>query len=494
MNNLIYCFYPATYGGDVDGNALLYNVFNGTTWLGETQVPSTNTSGTPGSIAFDGLIWCFHEGNVNNGQLWYNLFDGVEWQGDTQIPSSPLSAGPSACVFQDKVYCFYSGSYGQDSDGNALLYNVYNGEYWIGETQVPLTNTSQAPSATVFRGQLYCFHQGNVNNGELWYNVFDGTNWLGDMQIPSSVLSSGPSACQYEGKLYCFYPGTYGGDVDGNALLYNVFDGTSWSGEVQVPSTNITSNPSVVTFEGKLYCFHQGNMSNGELWYNVFDGVSWSGDKQLQSSELSWGPGATTNLRNEVRNLLESEVIARQPPLPNPSSIKFVCPADSTFNWDNYIEQKGWGLTGIVNWQACNSLQGNLPIGSLFIFPGCNYTETEAAKQGISSYQGEAQINGAPATANYRLPVSNNYPGFTLHGQLCEMLMPSGTTLKEYAKFFLGFAYNKKDGVMDWRFRSGSLNGYYFYRLDDNGKEVPAGMPSDAWINSLTQALNEFFK
>jgi hypothetical protein len=498
MNTSIYCFYPGSYGQDADGNALLYNIFNGTSWAGEAQVPSTNTSGTPGSVSYDGLIWCFHQGNLNNGELWYNRFDGTSWMGDTQLPSSVLSSGVSACVFFDQLYCFYSGGDG----GNALLYNVFDGESWLGEQQVPLTNTSQAPSAVMYQGLLYCFHQGNLDNGELWYNVFNGIDWLGDTQIPASVLSSGPGACTYEGRLYCMYPGSYGQDSDGNALLYNVFDGTTWSGEVQVPSTNIANNPSVATLDGKLYCFHEGNLANGQLWYNVFDGTDWLGDTQLEASELSWGPGATSDLRIEGRKLIEgwknTKVVTKSnSPLPDPSAIQFICPADSEFNWSAYKPQRGWGFTGIVNWCACSSQQGDLQVGNLFIFPGCRVTEEEANAMGIYAYESEAQINGKPAQANYRLPEQGyNNQAFTLHWQLCNMLMPADYPggISAYALNFLGFSYTEVS--LELGFNSGSLNRPYFQRINNITGQIvveDAITVSDAWKNAITDYCNKYF-
>ncbi len=36
------------------------------------------------------------------------------------------------------------------------------------------------------------FHQGPGNNGQLWFNVFDGSNWAGDTQVPNTDMSSSP--------------------------------------------------------------------------------------------------------------------------------------------------------------------------------------------------------------------------------------------------------------------------------------------------------------
>jgi len=491
LNTELFCFYPATYGGDTDGNALLYNVFNGSNWVGEAQVPATNTSGTPSAVAFVDEIWCFHEGNLNNGQLWFNIFDGTDWFGDTQLEASPLSAGPSACIFHDQVYCFYPATYGNDVDGNALLYNVFDGEDWAGEVQVPATNISQAPSAAIFEGHLYCFHQGNVNNGELWYNTFDGVSWLGDVNIPASSLSSGPSACCFQGKLYCFYPASYGQCTSGNALLYNVFDGTSWAGELQVPATNIANNPSAVVLDGMLYCFHEGNLANGQLWYNRFDGTNWLGDTQLQSSELSWGPGAITTLRNEITRALTSHQIVADPTLPLPESLEFSSLADSNYNWANKQNPpgKGWGFTGVVNWYECETTLGNLAAGSILIFPGIRQTEAKCQATNVH-YNGLAQFDGKATSPLYLLDTSGNFES-SLHGQLCSMLMPENLApLTSFANAFLGFAYSG-DGTLKLKFLSYGLNAKWF-SFEDTDK--PASYLSQDWREYLKKACNEYFK
>jgi len=500
LNTELFCFYPATYGGDTDGNALLYNVFDGSNWVGEAQVPATNTSGTPSAIAFEDEIWCFHEGNVNNGQLWFNIFNGTDWLGDTQLNASPLSAGPAACIFLDQVYCFYPATYGSDVDGNALLYNVFDGEDWTGEVQVPATNISQAPSAAVFEGHLYCFHQGNVNNGELWYNVFDGVNWLGDINIPASLLSSGPSACCFQGKLYCFYPASYGQSTSGNALLYNVFDGTSWAGELQVPATNIANNPSAVVLDGMLYCFHEGNLANGQLWYNRFDGTNWLGDTQLQSSDLSWGPGAANTRRIEVRRILEEIKIQASPDLPSLETFTFSIPPgtivdgisaapDDDFNWNNRQNPpKGWGMTGVFNFVQCETTLGTLQPGSLIIFPSIRMTQEKADAKGIH-YEGKAQFNGISATALYQNRASDQT---SLHGQLILKLMPTDYAggFDAFELNFLGFAFsgNKFQLIP----RSNMLNSAWFFR-ELNGQKIKCERLSPDWGKKLRQACVDFF-
>lgn len=279
-------FYPGTTAANPTGNALLYTAFNGVGWTTEAQVPNTTAGQNPGLIVSGDTLYCYHTNTANNGTLVYNAFDGTSWQADTPITASPLASGPSVSAYGGKTYCVYSGSYGSCSYGNALLYNIFNGTSWAGQAQVPSTNTSLTPSAIVFNNLLYCFHQGNTNNGQLWYNTFNGTSWQGDKRITASTLISGVSACLFNGNIYCFY------SVSSGTLCYNVFVNGAWQGEAQVPSTSSTQSPAAIVFNNMLYCFHYGASKSGQLRYNVFDGTSWLGDHLVATSPLSAGPGA----------------------------------------------------------------------------------------------------------------------------------------------------------------------------------------------------------
>src|SRR5262249_33947574 len=54
---------------------------------------------------------------------------------------------------------------------------------------------------------LYVFHQGFGGNGQLWYSSFDGANWREDTQVPILGISGSPSAVVYNGNLYVFHQG-----------------------------------------------------------------------------------------------------------------------------------------------------------------------------------------------------------------------------------------------------------------------------------------------
>ena len=67
-----------------------------------------------------------------------------------------------------------------------------------------------------------------------------------------------------------------------------------WSGHVELPySGTISDVPSAVTFDDKIYVFHQ-NGTSGELWFNSSsDGILWKGDTPLTHAVSTDGLGAT---------------------------------------------------------------------------------------------------------------------------------------------------------------------------------------------------------
>ena len=211
FNGQLYCFYQGT-GSNL--GKLQYNVLSadGTTWSAAQQVSGATISDGPSAVVFNNQLYCFHQGGGNNGQLWYSLLSASGTWSNQQVSNTSLSAGPGTVVFNSKLYCFHQGS----GHNGQLRYNALSadGITWSGDQQVPNTSMSADPSAVVFNNQLYCFHQGGGNNGQLWYNVLSptGTTWVGDRQISGAIISHGPSAVIFEsrvfsGRIYCFHQG-----------------------------------------------------------------------------------------------------------------------------------------------------------------------------------------------------------------------------------------------------------------------------------------------
>ena len=102
---------------------------------------------------------------------------------------------------------------------------------------------SGSPSAVVYNGLLYVFHQGSGNDGTLRYSIFDGTNWSADTPIPNvGIWSSGsPSAALWKGGITVFHQA-----ASSNLLMYTYSpEGKQWGGDTSV-NVGMSGSPSCV--------------------------------------------------------------------------------------------------------------------------------------------------------------------------------------------------------------------------------------------------------
>jgi hypothetical protein len=254
-----------------------------------TDNPFRNLYGvseSPSAVLWTGGIAVFHQGVGNNGQLWYTYSDGTRWGRETQVHNLGMSGSPSAVLWAGGITVFHQG-YG---DNGTLWYTFSpDGKSW-GTTQtdapVPNAGMSDSPSAVVYNGLLYVFHQGANNDGQLWYSTYDGTTWVQN-SVPNLGMSGSPSAVLWAGGITVFHQG-YG---DNGTLWYTFSpDGKSWAkaGTTQTDSQypgslGMSGSPSAVVYNGVLFIFHQGFHDSGELWYTAFDGTNWGPDTYLRN-------------------------------------------------------------------------------------------------------------------------------------------------------------------------------------------------------------------
>jgi len=183
------------------------------------------------------------------------------------------------------LYVFHQG---EDNDGQ-LWYSSNDNINWTTDTQVQNLGMSESPSAVLWAGGISVFHQGGENTpGSLWYSYFDGTSWYPDTPVPNLGMSASPSAVVYNGNLYVFHQG-WG---DNGQLWYSVFDGSSWAPDTPVQNVAMSGSPSAVAWAGGITVFHQGP-GDGQLWYTYSpDGTNWGGDTLVENLGISESPSA----------------------------------------------------------------------------------------------------------------------------------------------------------------------------------------------------------
>jgi GH18 family chitinase len=194
---------------------------------------SIGISGSPALAVFDGKLFCVHEGQGEDGWLWCFTFDGQSWSED-----KPL---------------------------------------------LPNHGTSGPPALAVYDGKLFCVHEGRGEDGWLWCCTFDGQSWSEDKPLSAGTGSSRrkglPSAALavYKGLLYCVHEG-WGGD---GWLWFCTFDGHSWSKDEPLGNHGTSGGPALAVVGDLLVCMHEESKEGGWLWKTYFDGNTWSKDSPL---------------------------------------------------------------------------------------------------------------------------------------------------------------------------------------------------------------------
>lgn len=221
-----------------------------------------------------------------------------------EIDNINISSGttPSVVWYQNKLYCFYQ-------DGTSLLYVVLENGIWQEPKPLGSHQLSDAPRAAVCQDinedekqpYLYCLYPipESTAGGYLFAQSIsaDGNNWnevLSSIPTPSTIAPIVP--VDFDHALYDFY------NRDGQ--LYWVRNSGLGTDASQVLSITLSQNPSVVFYQGKLYCFYQDSDHSGKLRYAVCKreqedsntGYIWQTDsdlgKMIDATPMSGSPSA----------------------------------------------------------------------------------------------------------------------------------------------------------------------------------------------------------
>jgi hypothetical protein len=275
MANL-YVFHQGQ-GLGASAELLWYFSYDGTTWTADQQIQNLQLSESPSAVAWKGGIAVFHQAGRLTGEVWYTYSpDGRQWgttQTDAKVPIDVGMLGsPSAVVYNGILYVFHQGL-----NDNGLWYFTYDGTTWTADQQIQHVGMSESPSAVVWKGGIAVFHQGQKENGQVWYTYSpDGRQWgttQTDAKVPLDAgMSGSPSAVVYNGILYVFHQG----QKENGQLWYFTYDGTTWTADQQIQHVGMSESPSAVAWKGGIAVFHQGSHQSAEVWYTYSpDGRSW---------------------------------------------------------------------------------------------------------------------------------------------------------------------------------------------------------------------------
>ena len=208
--------------------------------------------------------------------------DGTNWGGDTLVQNLGMSGSPSAVVYNGLLYVFHQGS---GNDGQ-LWYSFSMAQTGRADTQVQNLGMSGSPSAVLWAGGISVFHQGGGNNGQLWYSYFDGTNWYADTLVPNLGMSGSPS---------CVVP------VPTTSIDYSIWSLQEPSGSGTSPTTISPSQLVAGYSDAYFYIAADG----GQAFMDTQTGITTTGSthcrtelRELTSSgaHAAWAPSGTNTM------------------------------------------------------------------------------------------------------------------------------------------------------------------------------------------------------
>ena len=269
VDSKIYLFYAVTAD-----NAIYYNVLDGATWTGETKVPldgiTVAAGAGPSSIFYKEKIHVFYPVNGTTFAFITLNTSTNTWTKPVELDlevnetgKNPYDIGitpniTSPVIFLNNVCNLYNGKIKGTSETTFLegrvRINIFNGKGTTSDMQVPNTYLTAKPGAAVYEDKIYCFHQGSKSDGTIWYNTSaDGSNWAGDKKLTlenSLAISRGPSCMVLGGLLYCFFNGKT--TTDATKVWYNIWDGSTWAGQLILPTGSGVSDQANALAIGSL--------------------------------------------------------------------------------------------------------------------------------------------------------------------------------------------------------------------------------------------------
>jgi hypothetical protein len=189
-------------------------------WSGQQSIP-VGTSARPALIEFNGQMVMAWKGVPGDSGIYWSKFDGVgSWSPQQQIGGRGTSDGPVLAVFGGQLHMFWKGVEGDDTVWHAVLVDPANG-IWGPQQQVTFTTTgnlssgetpiaigtSTSFSATVRGSELVLLWKGVPGDHAIWFSRFNGSTFSGQMNVPNVGTESYPAIATLNGKLIAGWRG-----------------------------------------------------------------------------------------------------------------------------------------------------------------------------------------------------------------------------------------------------------------------------------------------
>ncbi len=214
----------------------------------------------------------------------------VTWSDDQRLTdNSEVDWLPAATTAADgKLWVVWRSD--RDTNNGSIYYKIFDGVSWTEDTRLtwhPSINDYPAITSTS-DGKIWVVWVSDrvEENENLFYKVFDGVSWSDEMQLTTDPYpDTMPSVAETsDGKIWVAWVSPRF-EMQGD-LFYKVFDGVSWTDDLRMTEdiTTIEEEPSIVQMaDGNIWVAFTKifKLKNKDIYYKVYNGTSWSPDIQL---------------------------------------------------------------------------------------------------------------------------------------------------------------------------------------------------------------------
>jgi hypothetical protein len=195
--------------------------------------------------------------------VWWLTYDGNAWSAATEIPNSNTSNAPTAAYYGGRLIVAWRGL---DPDQQIYL-SVHSPlppvhHHRVNPVPMPNASSSAGPALAVFNGLLYLCWKGEGNDQRIFYSTYDGSNWSQPQVVPGANTNNEPTlrALNKSGELYLCWI-----EAVAPSLSYSIFrQGPDsrvfvWDQPAQVTGAITNARPALGSCGGAMYVAWTGN-------------------------------------------------------------------------------------------------------------------------------------------------------------------------------------------------------------------------------------------
>ncbi|HYI25206.1 MAG TPA: hypothetical protein VD767_07340 [Thermomicrobiales bacterium] len=267
-------------GARLDFAAARQSTFSDGTQLGDGSF-------TGGTYAISENDYVYQYATGADGYAYYTEYDGAEWSGWKQAGETSVGWDPAPAYYDGASHAYYTGTdeyiyqVSWDTYGDAQWENV-SGDYTF----------KAAPWATYDNDAVYLY--GTASDNYVYSKSYSGDGWSDWQAVNEAPAHTDykPYSVSWDGYENTFYLG------EDNYLYWNRYshaDGT-WTGEKQIPSDyTFTCGAYAIGYQPEESLYAYSANDQGTPVYNVFDGSAWSGWQPIEaewSASSKYAPNA----------------------------------------------------------------------------------------------------------------------------------------------------------------------------------------------------------